>query len=75
MQQYDKGQLKKNERMLIGAEFQTASSAETSLLIMQLIYNFQHRSETDRISNVKLLAILDPYIQFELLCPFSDGNG
>lgn len=47
--------------MLIGAEFQTASSAETSLLIMQLIYNFQHQSETNRISNVKLLAILDTY--------------
>lgn len=73
--QYDKGEFKKNENMILGAEFQTASPAETPLLVKQLVDNLQYRLEIAKKSNDKLLAILDTHIQFERIHPFSDGNG
>ncbi|PJK24546.1 Fic family protein [Enterococcus mundtii] len=73
--QYDKGQFKKSENMIIGAEFQTASPAETPVLVTQLVDNLQYRLETAKTDEDKLLAILDTHIQFERIHPFSDGNG
>ncbi|TFJ41953.1 cell filamentation protein Fic [Carnobacterium divergens] len=73
--QYDKGQFKKNENMILGAEFQTASPTETPMLVSQLIDNLQYRLEMARTNDDKLLAILDTHIQFERIHPFSDGNG
>lgn len=73
--QYDKGQFKKSENMILGAEFQTASPAETLLLIAQLVDNLQYRLDNAETSDDKLLAILDTHIQFERIHPFSDGNG
>lgn len=61
--------------MIVGAEFQTASPAETSALIAQLVDNLQYRLNNAETSNNKLLAILDYHIQFERIHPFSDGNG
>jgi len=37
--QYDKGSFKKNENLIIGAEFQMASPVETPSLIQQLVDN------------------------------------
>lgn len=73
--QYDKGQFKKSENMIIGAEFQTASPAETPLLVAQLVDNLQYRLDNAKTNDDKLLAILDTHIQFERIHPFSDGNG
>ncbi|MCI3027528.1 Fic family protein [Desemzia sp. C1] len=73
--QYDKGQFKKSENMIIGAEFQTASPEETPVLVTQLVDNLQYRLETAKTNEDKLLAILDTHIQFERIHPFSDGNG
>jgi len=73
--QYDKGQFKKNENMILGAEFQTASPTNTPMLVTQLIDNLKYRLETAKINDDKLLAILDTHIQFERIHPFSDGNG
>ena len=73
--QYDKGQFKKSENMIIGAEFQTASPSETPVLVTQLVDNLQYRLEAAKTNDEKLLAILDTHIQFERIHPFSDGNG
>jgi len=73
--QYDKGQFKKNENQIIGAEFQTASPRETPFLVQQLVDNLEYRLENAAIDEVKLEGILDTHIQFERIHPFSDGNG
>lgn len=73
--QYDKGQFKKNENQIIGAEFQTASPGETPFLVQQLVDNLEYRLENAAIDEVKLEGILDTHIQFERIHPFSDGNG
>jgi len=73
--QYDKGQFKKNENMILGAEFQTSSPTETPMLITQLVDNLNYRLEQVQTNEDKLIAILDTHIQFERIHPFSDGNG
>ena len=73
--QYDRGQFKKNENMIIGAEFQTASPAETPSLMIQLTDNLEYRLESAKSDEEKLIAIIDTHIQFERIHPFSDGNG
>ena len=73
--QYDKGQFKKNENLIIGAEFQTASPSETPFLVQQLLDNLEYRLENAATDEEKLERILDAHIQFERIHPFSDGNG
>lgn len=73
--QYDRGQFKKNENMILGAEFQTASPSETPYLMAQLVDNLAYRLNMANFEDEKLLAILDTHIQFERIHPFSDGNG
>ena len=73
--QYDKGQFKKNENLIIGAEFQTASPSETPFLVQQLVDNQEYRLENAATDEEKLESILDAHIQFERIHPFSDGNG
>lgn len=72
---HDKGQFKKSENMILGAEFQTSSPAETPMLISQLVDNLNYRLEHTEAKEDKLKAILDTHIQFERIHPFSDGNG
>ena len=73
--QYDKGQFKKNENLIIGAEFQTASPSETPFLVQQLVDNLEYRLENAATDEEKLERILDAHIQFERIHPFSDGIG
>ena len=73
--QYDKCQFKKNENMIIGAEFQTASPSETPFLVQQLVDNLDYRLENATTEEKKLESVLDTHIQFERIHPFSDGNG
>ena len=73
--QYDKGQFKKNDNLIIGAEFQTATPGETPFLIQQLVDNLEYRLENAATEEEKLESILDTHIQFERIRPFSDGNG
>ena len=73
--QYDKGQFKKNENLIIGAEFQTASPSETPFLVQQLLDNLEYRLENAATDEEKLESVLDAHIQFERIHPFSDGNG
>ncbi|MDB6354336.1 Fic family protein [Trichococcus sp. K1Tr] len=73
--QYDKGQFKKNENLIIGAEFQTASPSETPFLVQQLVDNLEYRLENAATDEEKLESILDAHIQFERIHPFPDGNG
>ena len=73
--QYDKGQFKKNENLIIGAEFQTASPSATPFLVQQLVDNLAYRLENAATDEEKLERILDAHIQFERIHPFSDGNG
>ena len=73
--QYDKGQFKKNENLIVGAEFQTASPSETPFLVQQLLDNLEYRLENAATDEEKLERILDAHIQFERIHPFSDGNG
>ena len=73
--QYDKGQFKKNENLIIGADFQTASPSETPFLVQQLVDNLEYRLENAATDEEKLERILDAHIQFERIHPFSDGNG
>ena len=73
--QYDKGQFKKNENLIIGAEFQTASPSDTPFLVQQLVDNLEYRLENAATDEEKLERILDAHIQFERIHPFSDGNG
>ena len=73
--QYDKCQFKKNENMIIGAEFQTASPSETPFLVQQLVDYLDYRLENATTEEEKLESVLDTHIQFERIHPFSDGNG
>lgn len=72
---HDEGFFKKNENMIIGAEFQTPSPAETLMLISQLIDNLNYRLERAETKGDNLKSILDTPIQFERIHPLSDGNG
>lgn len=73
--QYDKGQFKKKENMIIGAEFQTATPGEAPFLIQQLVDKLEYGLENAATEEEQLESILDTHIQLEVIHPFSDGNG
>ncbi|MEG0732235.1 MAG: Fic family protein [Vagococcus sp.] len=73
--QYDRGQFKKNDNRIVGAEFKTALPAETPGLVIQLVDNLNYRLEVANDDDEKIEAIVDSHIQFERIHPFSDGNG
>lgn len=73
--QHDRGQFKTQQNAIIGAEFKTATPAETPYFMHQWIENAIYRLE-QATSQQEILEILaDTHIQFERIHPFSDGNG
>lgn len=73
--QHDRGQFKQADNAILGAEFQTASAAETPLLMRQWIDNLTYRLENTKKAGERYLAISEAHIAFERIHPFSDGNG
>ncbi|WP_158234719.1 Fic family protein [Lentibacillus sediminis] len=73
--QHDKGKFKTEENFIKGTEFSTAPPELVPQLMDQLIGNLNYRLENSHSDDGKLCAILEAYIQFEKIHPFSDGNG
>ena len=73
--QHDRGQFKQVQNAIVGAEFKTATPAETPFLMSQWIDNTAYRlaHATSEADTLNILA--DTHIQFERIHPFSDGNG
>ncbi len=73
--QHDKGQFKKNENMILGADFETTHPTQVPQMMAQLVDNLDYRLKNSQSEDEKLEAILETHVQFERIHPFSDGNG
>ncbi|MGT2982025.1 cell filamentation protein Fic [Streptococcus azizii] len=73
--QHDRGRFKSSQNAIIGAEFQTATPAETPHLMSQWADNTNYRLENSKSSQALLEVLADTHIQLERIHPFSDGNG
>ncbi|MCL1949587.1 MAG: Fic family protein [Turicibacter sp.] len=73
--QYDSGQFKKHENAILGADFETASPQQVPTLMFQWAKNLNYRLNLEGGEIEKIEAIVEAYIQFEKIHPFSDGNG
>ncbi|VJS56615.1 Fic protein family [Streptococcus pneumoniae] len=73
--QHDRGQFKQVQNAIIGAEFQTASPAETPYLMTQWADNTAYRLDHAQNEKEILEILVDTHIQIERIHPFSDGNG
>lgn len=73
--QHDRGRFKQVQNAIIGAEFQTASPAETPYLMTQWADNTAYRLEHAQNEKEVLKILADTHIQIERIHPFSDGNG
>lgn len=73
--QHDKGKFKIVDNYIKGADFSTASPERVPQLIEQLIGNLDYRIENSNSEGEILKAILETHIKFEIIHPFSDGNG
>lgn len=73
--QHDRGQFKTSDNAILGAEFHTASAAETPLLMRQWVDNLNYRLTNTEKATDRYLTISEAHIAFERIHPFSDGNG
>ncbi|MBW5002918.1 Fic family protein [Streptococcus pneumoniae] len=73
--QHDRGRFKQVQNAIIGAEFQTASPAETPYLMTQWADNTAYRLDHAQNEKEILEILADTHIQIERIHPFSDGNG
>ena len=73
--QHDRGRFKQVQNAIIGAEFQTASPAETPYLMAQWADNTAYRLDHAQNEKEFLEILADTHIQIERIHPFSDGNG
>lgn len=71
----DRGQFKKNENAILGADFETASPYKTPLLMDQWVGNLNYQLSQSHSEEETLAVLGDFHIQFERIHPFSDGNG
>ena len=69
------GNFKNSSNAIIGANFETSTPSQTSILTKNWIENLNYRLELCKNNNEKLLEILHSHIEFERIHPFSDGNG
>lgn len=72
--QHDKGQFKTSQNAIIGAEFRTATPAETPLLMSQWADNTNYRLELATSSDEVLTVLADTHIQFERIHPFQTAT-
>lgn len=73
--QHDRGRFKQVQNAIIGAEFQTASPAETPYLMTQWADNTAYRLDYAQDEKEILEILADTHIHIERIHPFSDGNG
>lgn len=71
----DKGQFKQSDNAIKGAEFKTASPRDTPFLMKQRVDNLNYQLERATKQDDIIRIVVDFYIQFESIHPFSDGNG
>ena len=69
------GNFKRNSNAIIGANFETSTPSQAPILTKNWIENLNYRLELCKNDDEKLLEILNSHIEFELIHPFSDGNG
>lgn len=73
--QHDHGEFKSVDNVILGAEFHTATAAQTPLLMQQWADNLNYRLLHETTDTNRYLAISEAHIAFERIHPFSDGNG
>ncbi|RHX79839.1 Fic family protein [Lactobacillus helveticus] len=69
------GKFKQNENMILGANFQTSSVAETPIAVKQWAENTNYRLENSQTKDEFLQNLMAAHINFERIHPFEDGNG
>ncbi|MDQ0270969.1 Fic family protein [Cytobacillus purgationiresistens] len=72
---HDRGMFKPSDNAIRGANFKTASPAETPYLMNQWVGNVNYQLDQATNREQILKTVGDFHIQFERIHPFSDGNG
>lgn len=75
--QHDSGRFKQSQspNAIVGADFQTASPAETPQLMRQWADNTAWQLDHADDEEARLLILAQSHLAFERIHPFSDGNG
>ena len=61
--------------MILGADFQTASVAETPIAVAQWAENTNYRLKNSKSDAEFIENLMAAHIEFERIHPFEDGNG